>query len=193
MHYFEYNDGPIRIEFYNSFSGKETVRVNGQVVSSKSSVMGTDHHFDVVKDGKAAHYCLLTKIGGPTMVLLDLICNQEYILRNQVVPHGSGSSMQDSSYLKDGLKALRAFDLEKAEQLFVKGIYTDPRNPLLFYHLACVHSLNENKQDAFKYLVLALENGLVDRQRIATEDGLAYIRIEEEFEAFCIQYKIDYP
>lgn len=193
MYYYEHTVGNTRIEFFNSFSGKETVRVNGQVVSSKSSILGTDHRFEVVENGNIVRYCLLTKMGGITMVMIDLVRNHEYVLRNHPIPYGNGSAVQESAYLKAGIKALRAYDLPEAEQQLTTGLRSDPKNPQLYFYLACVYSLQEKKKPAFDNLVKALDNGLVDRQQIATEDGLAYIRIEEEFEAFCITYGIDYP
>jgi hypothetical protein len=44
--------GETQIEFHNTFLGKETVKVNGEEVSSKKSMSGTEHLFDVVEGGK---------------------------------------------------------------------------------------------------------------------------------------------
>ena len=52
--------GETKIEFYNSFSGKETIKVNGEEVSSKKSISGTEHLFDVVEGEKTAQYKLIT-------------------------------------------------------------------------------------------------------------------------------------
>ena len=40
-----------KIEFYNSILGKEIVKVNDQVVSSKFSMFGTEHIFKIVEKG----------------------------------------------------------------------------------------------------------------------------------------------
>lgn len=46
----EYTFDDTIIAFYNSNWGKETVTVNGKVVSEKSSVLGTRHEFSVDND-----------------------------------------------------------------------------------------------------------------------------------------------
>jgi hypothetical protein len=190
MYYFKYKSGPTRIEFSNSFSGKETIKANGQIVSEKSSILGTDHHFDVYENSQKVHYTLRTKIAGPTMVAIDLIRNSEYILRNESVPYGSAEDRQ-SIYYKDGLVKLRSFELNAAVDLFAKGLNIEVDNPQLHFYKACAHSLLEQKELAFHHLELALEHGLVNRKSIFTEDALAFVRVEDEFEAFKKKHHLD--
>jgi len=40
-----------KIEFHNSWLGKETVKVDGQTVSAKRSLLGADHVFSILSDG----------------------------------------------------------------------------------------------------------------------------------------------
>lgn len=40
------------IEVYNSFLGKETIKVNNEIVSEKSSFFGAEHNFKLHEDGK---------------------------------------------------------------------------------------------------------------------------------------------
>ena len=47
MKYYEYNVGPDKIEFYNSYIGIEKVLVNGKKVSVKYSIIGTEHLFKI--------------------------------------------------------------------------------------------------------------------------------------------------
>lgn len=47
MKYTEYTVDNDKIEFLNSILGKETVVVNGEKVSEKFSVTGTEHHFNI--------------------------------------------------------------------------------------------------------------------------------------------------
>ena len=54
--------GGTKIEFYNSISGKETIMVNGEEVSSKKSISGTEHLFDVVESEKTVQYKLITGV-----------------------------------------------------------------------------------------------------------------------------------
>ncbi len=54
--------GETQIEFHNSVSGKETIKVNGEEVSSKKSISGTEHLFEVVEGEKTVHYKLITGV-----------------------------------------------------------------------------------------------------------------------------------
>jgi len=54
--------GGTKIEFHNSFSGKETIKVNGEEVSSKKSISGTEHLFDVIEGEKTVQYKLITGV-----------------------------------------------------------------------------------------------------------------------------------
>lgn len=52
--------GETKIEFHNSFFGKERIIVNGVEVSSKKSMTGTEHNFTVTESGETAQYNLIT-------------------------------------------------------------------------------------------------------------------------------------
>ena len=47
MKYYEYKIDSDKIEFLNSFYGKETVLLNGVKISEKSSIMGAEHFFKI--------------------------------------------------------------------------------------------------------------------------------------------------
>ena len=47
MKYYEYNIESDKIEFFNSYFGKETVMVNGKKESEKFSITGTEHEFKI--------------------------------------------------------------------------------------------------------------------------------------------------
>ena len=47
MKYYEYNLESNKIEFFNSYFGKETVLVNGKKTSEKFSITGTYHFFKI--------------------------------------------------------------------------------------------------------------------------------------------------
>lgn len=42
--------GENKIEIFNSILGKETIKVNGETVSTKYSIMGTEHHFKLIEN-----------------------------------------------------------------------------------------------------------------------------------------------
>lgn len=46
--------GENQIEIYNSLLGKETLKVNGEIVSSIYSITATEHHFELTEnEGKS--------------------------------------------------------------------------------------------------------------------------------------------
>ena len=189
MYYFKFKSETTLIEFINSFSGKETVIANGKVVSEKSSVMGTDHHFSVVENHVTVRYTLRTKILGPTMVAIDVMREGIEILKNEPVPYGKRGQQSDS--VKEGLKLLRTFDLEHALEKFEEGLNTDPDDPDVHYYKACAHSLLEQGDKAFYHLVQAIEHDMLDRKRILTEDALAFIRIQDKFADFSSKWGLN--
>ncbi|GAA4301158.1 hypothetical protein [Nibribacter koreensis] len=46
----------VKIEVDNSFSGEETVKYNGEVVSEKKSLLGETHSFTCVENGEQVQY-----------------------------------------------------------------------------------------------------------------------------------------
>ena len=54
MQYVQVYSGRTKIEVHNSWLGEESVFANGQLVSKKSSVWGTSHHFSVMENGEEA-------------------------------------------------------------------------------------------------------------------------------------------
>ncbi|MCB0589003.1 MAG: hypothetical protein KDD06_27190, partial [Phaeodactylibacter sp.] len=77
------------IEFHNNWLGEETVIVNGQVVSKKSSIWGTNHYFAIPENGADVKYILTSKLTDGMQVALDLIRNGELVQENVPVPFGS--------------------------------------------------------------------------------------------------------
>ena len=71
--------GETRIELHNSLFGKETIIVNGEIVSAKSSFSGTEHTFSVNEEGTVNQYKLTTglNING---VAINLFKNDQAII-----------------------------------------------------------------------------------------------------------------
>lgn len=182
MHYFIYRQPGMKIEFLNSFSGRETVKLNGRVVSEKSSIMGTDHHFEVAGEGGPIQYTLRTKIGGHTMVMIDLIRDGNYILSNEPVAYGN-PDQRNKATLQKGLKHLREFELDEAMEIFKGGLNTDSDNEEFHFYKACCHSLKEEPEAAFEHLEHAIKFG-INKELILSEDALAYIRVLPRFSEF---------
>jgi hypothetical protein len=71
-----YSDG-VHIEFFNSmWSGKETIKVDGEVVSAKHSFWGTSHYFQVIgPDGEPIDFELRTGMNNGFGVSVDIMRN----------------------------------------------------------------------------------------------------------------------
>ena len=51
MQYLELKLGDNIVSIYNSWMGEEEVKLNGQLVSKISSILGANHHFDIFENG----------------------------------------------------------------------------------------------------------------------------------------------
>ncbi|AFL83377.1 hypothetical protein Belba_0723 [Belliella baltica DSM 15883] len=52
-----------KIEIFNSLLGKETIKVDDQIVSSKYSIFGADHHFSLKEEENTNHYQFKFSLG----------------------------------------------------------------------------------------------------------------------------------
>lgn len=184
MQYQKISSGNTVIEFHNNWLGEETVIVNGQVVSKKSSVWGANHYFSVSEDGEAANYILTTKITEGLQVALDLSRNGKLIHENVPVKYGAMPKKPANKAKKRGLAELKEYDLETALAEFDKALKEDPHDPEIYFHMACAHSVQENTGDGFWCLRKAVENGLKDTEMILNHDMLAFLRMHAAFEDF---------
>ena len=60
----------------------------------------------------------------------------------------------------------------------------DPKDPEIWFHLACAYSVLENIEDGFSCLKKAVENKLDNTEMILTHGMLAFLRIQDEFDDF---------
>lgn len=63
--------GDNKIELFNSILGKETIKVNGETVSSAYSMLGGDHSFTINENGQEVD-CSITYGFGVHGVVFDL-------------------------------------------------------------------------------------------------------------------------
>jgi hypothetical protein len=77
MKYIEYNIDNNKIEFLNSILGKETIVINGEKVSEKFSITGTEHHFTI----KSNHFILKSnyELFKEKNLKIELLKNDEII------------------------------------------------------------------------------------------------------------------
>ena len=188
MHYQKITVGRTIIEFYNNWLGEETVTVNGQAVSRKSSVWGTKHHFTVVEGGHNARYILTTRINGFGQVVLDLTKNGRLLQQNIPTRHGSRPSRPSPPKVnkakKEGLLQLRNYELESAQEKFEEALEFDPKDGEIYFHLACIFSVQEKTKKGFDAISKSVELGLTNEDAIMTHDMLAFLRIHPAFDDF---------
>lgn len=172
------------IEFHNNWLGEELVIVNGQLVSKKFSMLGTDHPFDLVEDGRKVHYILSVRMDMMSQVSLDLRRDGQIILHGQPVKFGGRPRKPKNTDKIKGLAALNTYDLDDAIILLDKALLFDATDPEIHFHLACAHSVQENLPEAYEHLRLAVQKKLKDVDAILSHDMLAYVRMSLPFEDF---------
>ena len=71
MKYTTIHLGTNKIELYNSLLGKETVKVNGETVSSTYSMLGAEHVFTINENGEQVD-CTIKFGFGMNGIVFDL-------------------------------------------------------------------------------------------------------------------------
>lgn len=70
-----------KIEIHNSLLGKETIKVNDAIVSSKSSITGTEHTFNVIENGTESN-CKVILGYGLNGVVFDFYKNDRPVIES---------------------------------------------------------------------------------------------------------------
>ncbi len=182
MQYLELISGETTICFNNDWTGVETVEVNGQLYSKKSSVYGAQHYFVITENGKQVNYTLISKVAADYVsVLVDLFKEGKPIYENIPLPYGSKPKSPALIAKQEGLKRLKMYDIDAAIDEFKKALKTAPDDPEIFFNLACAYSNKEKAEDGFKCLRTAIDKGLKDTDNIFSHDMLAYLRVHPGF------------
>jgi len=95
-----------------------------------------------------------------------------------------------------GIQKYKDYDFEGAIKDFNKALSVDSQDIAVHFNLACAYSITENAQKSLHHLSTAVEFGFVDFDKIEEHDALAYLRIQDEFEAFvkngyCLEATVD--
>ncbi len=91
---------------------------------------------------------------------------------------------QAENLKQSGIKKFKDFDTKGAIQDFKKALETHSGDFALHFNLACAYSLEEQTENAFRHLDLAVANGLREYDKIISHEALAFIRVSPVFEAF---------
>ncbi|MFZ4543384.1 MAG: NINE protein [Saprospiraceae bacterium] len=89
-----------------------------------------------------------------------------------------------NSFKKEGIENYKAYNFQDAIVSFEKALQKEPTDAPTLFNMACSYSMIENKALAFKYLGLSVQHGMKDFQKILSHDGLAYLRIQSEWDNF---------
>ncbi|NND08384.1 MAG: hypothetical protein HKN87_18550 [Saprospiraceae bacterium] len=91
-------------------------------------------------------------------------------------------------YRQQAEKLLSMYDIQDAYLQLRKANALAPEDGQTYYLLACIYSLQEEKEKGFEHIATAIKHDMSGKSRIMTDDRLAYLRIQPEFDAFKAQY-----
>lgn len=83
-----------------------------------------------------------------------------------------------------GKDHFKNYEYQEAAEFFQKALEINSRDAAVHFNLACCFSLLENKDRGYRHLSLAVENGFDNVKKIKEHPGLAFLRIQEEWEIF---------
>ncbi len=184
MQYQKLVSGETIIEFHNNWLGEEFVIINGQLVSKKSSIWGTQHHFAVIEKGHQARYVLTTKVGANMQIMIDLSRNGEVLYEDVVLKFGTEPKTPPNTFKKSGIVKLKEFEIDEALEDFHKALDANNKDPEIYFHMACAYSIQEKTELGFESLKIAVKHHLPNTEIILQHDMLAFLRINDAFEDF---------
>jgi hypothetical protein len=80
---------------------------------------------------------------------------------------------------------IKASEYEKAIYQFELGVYLRPKNPALYYNLAWLYSLIENKEKSITHLYNSKRYGLVNlKAKIEKNENFGFVKKTPEFSEF---------
>lgn len=94
------------------------------------------------------------------------------------------SMKMTNPYKKSGIQKYKDFDYDGAINDFKKSLAIEEKDKATHFNIACAYSLNEEEESAFFHLGKAVEYGFTDFNRLQTHDALAYLRIQNGWQAF---------
>jgi TM2 domain-containing membrane protein YozV len=87
-------------------------------------------------------------------------------------------------FKKSALEKYNNYDFKGAISDYTKALDISPDDPEIHFQIARAYSLTENKELAFRHLDTAVQYGLKDAAKIGTDEDLAFIRIQPEYDSF---------
>ena len=91
---------------------------------------------------------------------------------------------RNNPYKKSGIEKFKEYDYVGAIKDFKKSLEIVPNDIATHFNLACAYSLTEDADNSFYHLDKAVKLGFKDTQKIKEHHGLAFLRIQPEFDEF---------
>ncbi len=102
----------------------------------------------------------------------------------QNTPSKRKAANRMNPHKKSGIEKFKDYDFKGAIIDFKKSLEIGYEDPATHFNLACSYSMTENIEKAFFHLDQAVAFGFKDFERIKTHDSLAFLRVQEDFDAF---------
>lgn len=87
-------------------------------------------------------------------------------------------------FKKEGIAKYKSYDFKGAAEYFEKALAFEKNDAPTYFNIACCYSMLEDKKLAFSYLAKAVGSGMKNFEKILSHDGLAYLRIQPEWDNF---------
>ncbi len=94
------------------------------------------------------------------------------------------NKQRDNPFRRSADQKYKEYDFEGALQDYAKASEITPADNEMHFNMANIYSMMENTDKSLFHLEQAIEMGFMDKERIKSADGLAYLRIQPEYDAF---------
>lgn len=91
---------------------------------------------------------------------------------------------RNNPYKDEGTRLYRDYDFRGAIKSYQMALKVSPQDAIVHFNLACLYSLEEDKEHSYLHLSKAVENGFAMYDKIREHDHLAFLRTDPEFETF---------
>lgn len=93
-------------------------------------------------------------------------------------------AIEHKKYKQKGVEEFKQYDVEEAIKSFKQALSINENDISTHFNLACSYAICEEKVLAFAHLSKSVELGYDDYDKILQHDALAYLRIQDEWDAF---------
>lgn len=82
------------------------------------------------------------------------------------------------------MEKLQKYELDTALKLFKMALKESPKDTEIYFHMACAYSIMENVPEGYECIKNAIKYGLPNAEKVLSHDMLAFLRLQDPFEAF---------